>query len=82
VVVPAHYRVRRDRIDKAGKVTLRYRSQLRHLGVGRRYIGTRVLVLAADDHARVINDDGELLAEFTLNAAKTYQTQNRPGHGA
>ena len=81
LVVPAHYRVRRDRIDKAGKVTLRYKSQLRHLGVGRRYIGTRVLVLAADDHARVINDDGELLAEFTLDAAKTYQTQKRPGHG-
>ncbi len=31
----AHYRVRRDRVDRTGKVTLRYHSRLRHLGVGR-----------------------------------------------
>jgi transposase InsO family protein len=82
IVVPTHYRVRRDRIDKAGKVTLRYRSALRHLGVGRRYAGTRVLVLAADRDVRVITQDGELLAEFRIDPTKQYQTQKRPGQHA
>ncbi len=79
ITVPAHHRVRRDRIDKTGKVTLRYRSQLRHLGIGRRYAGTRVMLLVADREVRVINDDGELLAEFTINPTKQYQTKKRPG---
>jgi transposase InsO family protein len=80
VTIPAQHRVRRDRIDRTGKVTLRYRSKLLHLGVGRRYAGTRVLLLVAERNARVLNDNGELLAEFTLNPTKTYQTQKRPGH--
>jgi transposase InsO family protein len=79
ITVPAQHRVRRDRIDKTGKVTLRYRSQLRHLGIGRRYAGTRVLLLIADRDVRVINEAGELLAEFTIDPAKQYQTQKRPG---
>ena len=80
--VPAEHRVRRDRIDTGGKVTLRYKSKLVHLGVGRRYIGTRVMLLVANRDVRVINDDGELLAEFTIDPTKTYQTQKRPGHRA
>jgi transposase InsO family protein len=79
IVVPAEHRVRRDRIDSGGKVTLRYRSKLLHLGVGRRYAGTRVLLLVADRNVSVLNDDGELLAEFRLDPAKQYQTQKRPG---
>lgn len=82
VTVPAQYRVRRDRIDKTGKITLRYRSKLLHLGVGRRYTGTRVLLLVADRDVRVITDDGELLAELRIDPTKTYQTQKRPGRGA
>jgi len=82
IVVPAEHRVRRDRIDNGGKVTLRYRSKLLHLGVGRRYAGTRVLLLVADRDVRVINDDGEILAEFTIDPTKTYQTQKRPGQRA
>jgi hypothetical protein len=69
------HRVRRDRIDKTGQVTLRYRSKLLHLAVGRRYAGSRVMLLVADRNVRVINDDGELLAEFTIDPAKPCQTQ-------
>lgn len=79
ISVPAEHRVRRDRVDKAGKVTLRYQSKLLHLGIGRRYIGTRVMLLVADRDVRVINDDGELLATFTINPTRQYQTQHRPG---
>jgi transposase InsO family protein len=79
ITVPTEHRVRRDRVDSAGNVTLRYQSKLRHLGVGRRYTGTRVMLLVADRDVRVINDDGELLAQFTINPTKDYQPQKRPG---
>jgi len=82
ITVPAEHRVRRDRIDTGGNVTLRYRSKLLHLGVGRRYSATRVMLLVADRDVRVLNDDGELLAEFTIDPTKTYQTQKRPGQRA
>jgi transposase InsO family protein len=82
ITVPSEHRVRRDRVDKAGKVTLRYRSKLLHLGIGRRHIGARVMLLVADRDVRVINSDGELLAEFTIDPTKTYQTQKRPGQHA
>jgi hypothetical protein len=82
ITVPAQHRVRRDRIDSGGKVTLRYQSRLLHLGVGRRYRHTRALLLVADRDVRVLNNDGETLAEFTIDPTKTYQTKKRPGHGA
>jgi transposase InsO family protein len=82
VTVPPQYRVRRDRIDKAGKVTLRYHSKLLGPGVGRRWAGTRVLLLVADRDVRVVTDAGELLAAFTLDPNKTYQAQTRPGRSA
>ena len=82
ITIPAEHRVRRDRIDTTGKVTLRYHSKLLHLGIGRRYRGVRVMLLAADRHVRVINLDGELLAEFRIDPSKQYQTQIRPGQHA
>jgi transposase InsO family protein len=82
LTLPAQHRVRRDRIDSGGKVTLRYHSRLLHLGVGRRYSGTRVLLLVKDRDVRVITDDGELLATFNIDPTKQYQTQQRPGQHA
>jgi hypothetical protein len=41
---PTHERPRRDRIDKAGKITLRYGGQLCAIDVGRTHTGTHVLV--------------------------------------
>ena len=82
ITVAAHHRVRRDRIDKTGKVTLRYQSKLRHLGIGRRYAGTRVLLLINNRDVRVITHDGELLAQFSIDPTKQYQTQKRPGQRA
>ena len=38
----AHFRVRHDRVDKSGRITLRYLSRLHHVGVGRAFIGLRV----------------------------------------
>jgi Integrase core domain len=73
MVLPAHLRVRRDRVDKVGRVTLRYNSRLHHIGLGRSYIGKRVLLLVADLQVRVITEDGELLRELTLDPSRDYQ---------
>jgi hypothetical protein len=37
-----HHRVRNDKVDKAGKVTWRYQSQMYSIGIGRNHSGTRV----------------------------------------
>jgi hypothetical protein len=73
-----HHRVRRDRVDKAGCVTLRYRSKLLHIGVGRVHAGVRVLLLVNDLDVRVITEDGELLRHLTLDPTKAYQATGRP----
>lgn len=77
VPFPSHYRIRRDRIDPSGVVTLRYDSRLHHIGLGRRYAGTRVLVLVADLDVRVVSEDGELLRELILDPSRDYQRQAR-----
>ena len=46
--IPVHYRVRRDKVDTSGVITLRYDSQLRHIGLGREHARNRVLALVAD----------------------------------
>ncbi len=74
-----HNRVRRDRIDQAGVITLRVAGHLHHIGVGRTYTGTRVLVLIQDLHIRIIHAaTGELLRELTLNPTKDYQPTGAP----
>ena len=72
-VVPAHFRVRKDRVDKVGRVTLRYNSRLHHIGLGNRHAGTRVLLLVADLDVRVLTEDGELLRELVLDPTRDYQ---------
>jgi transposase InsO family protein len=72
---PAHTRVRHDKIDKAGIVTLRHNSRLHHIGVGRRHAGTHVRLLIHELHVRVITEDGELLRELALDPSRDYQPQ-------
>ena len=68
-----HHRVRRDKINKAGNVTLRHNSRLHHIGIGRRHAGTYVLLLVRELHVRVITENGELLRELTLDPSRDYQ---------
>ena len=60
-------------MSKAGNVTLRYLSRLRHIGVGRARAGEPVRLLIADDHVRVVAEDGSLLRELILDAERDYQ---------
>jgi hypothetical protein len=74
-----HNRVRTDRIDQAGVITVRVAGRLHHIGVGRTYTGTRVLILIQDLHIRIINAaTGELLRELTLDPTKNYQPTGAP----
>ena len=58
--------------------TLRYRSKLCHIGIGRAHAGTRVLLLVADLNVRIITQDGELLRQLTIDPTKDYQARGRP----
>jgi transposase InsO family protein len=71
--VGAGVRVRRDRIDKGGKVTLRHGTRLHHIGVGHAHKGKRVTVLVDGLDVRVISEDGELLRRLTLDPTRDYQ---------
>jgi len=73
VAVGAGVRVRRDRIDKGGKLTLRHRTRLHHIAVGRAHKGKRVLMLIDGLDVRVLSADGELLRHLTLDPTRTYQ---------
>lgn len=74
-----HDRVREDRIDKSGKVTLRYQSRLYSIGIGRTHARTRVILLIQDLHVRIVNTaTGELLRELVLDTSKRYQPTGRP----
>ncbi len=77
--IDPHCRVRHDRVDKAGTVTLRHHSRLHHIGLGRQLAGTRVYVLAADLNIRILaTETGELLRELTLDPSRDYQPTGRP----
>jgi len=70
-----HYRVRHDKIDNNGKITLRHNSRLHHIGLGRRHAGKPVLLLVADLHVRIITSSGALLRDFELDPSRDYQPQ-------
>jgi transposase InsO family protein len=77
--IPVHYRVRRDKVDTGGVITIRYNSRLRHIGLGREHHGKRVLALIADRYIRVVDaDTGELLRELTLDPNRDHQPLGRP----
>jgi transposase InsO family protein len=71
-----HQRVRRDRVDDAGSITLRVNGRLHHIGIGRTHARTPVMILAHDLDVRVINaTTGELLRELTIDPDRDYQPQ-------
>jgi hypothetical protein len=69
-----HDRVRHDRVDSNGKITLRVNGRLHHIGIGRTHARTPVILLIQDLHVRVVAaTTGELLREFTIDPTRDYQ---------
>jgi transposase InsO family protein len=69
------YRLRHDRVDQTGKLTIRHKGRLHHIGLGRRYARTTIAVLIAGRHIRVLTDTGELIRELELDPTRDYQPQ-------
>jgi hypothetical protein len=73
-VSDSHHRVRHDRIDTDGKLTLRVNGRLHHIGIGRTHARTPVTLLIHNLHVRVIHAaTGELLRELTIDPNRNYQ---------
>lgn len=71
-----HWRIRQDRVDDAGSITLRFNSRMHHIGIGRAHKHERVRILIHNHNIRVINiTTGELLRELTLDPTRDYQPQ-------
>ena len=69
-----HWRVRYDRIDSTGTVSLRYEGSMRHLAIGRAHKGEPVILLIAGPEVMIANvKTGEVLAEHTIDPNKSYQ---------
>jgi transposase InsO family protein len=79
-----HERLRHDRIDDSGVVTLRLAGNLHHIGIGRTHARTHVIMLIRDLDIRIVHaTTGELLRELTLDPTHDYQPQqqrNGPNH--
>jgi transposase InsO family protein len=72
--IPPHYRVRHDKIDAGGVITIRYNSRLHHIGLSKHLRGTKVTVLIDDRDIRVLDrDTGQLIRKLTLDPTCDYQ---------
>ena len=79
---PDHFRLRYDRLDTKGKMTLRRAGRMHHLGIGTTHARKRVLAFADDHHITVADlSTGEVLSVHLIEPNKTYwRNQNRaPG---
>jgi hypothetical protein len=74
-----HTRVRHDRVDPSGVVTLPVAGRLHHVGVGRTHARTLVVMLVDDLQVRIVNAaTGELLRDLTIDPSRDYQPTGRP----
>ena len=77
--IDTHDRVRTDRIDQFGKLTLRHAGRLHYIGIGRTHAGTRVPVLVQDLDIRIINAaTGQHIRQLTLDPTRDFQPRQAP----
>jgi len=73
-----HHRIRRDRVDKTGAVSLRRAGRMHHISIGRAHAGTPVILIIADLDIRVVTTaTGELLRHLTLDPTRGYQPRQK-----
>jgi transposase InsO family protein len=66
-------RLRFDRVDKSGRVTLRRGGRLHHIGIGNAYAGWRVAMLIDGLKIEIVGLDGSPLRRLVLDPTKDYQ---------
>jgi transposase InsO family protein len=77
-----HYRLRYDRIDAKGKMSLRRAGRMHHLGIGTAHARKRVLAFSDEHHVTVVGlTTGEVLSVHLIQPDKSYwRNQNKePG---
>jgi len=77
-----HFRLRIDRVDAGGKISLRRAGRMHHLGVGYIHRGQPAIILIDTTTATVVHrTTGEVLSEHHINPTRTYwRNKNRePG---
>ena len=73
-----HHRLRRDRVDPTGKITLRHAGTLYKIGIGRAHKHQPVIALIDNLDIRIINaTTGEVLRHLTLDTTRRYQPQHK-----
>ena len=73
-----HYRVRHDRVDTCGRVTVRYLSRLYHIGLGKANRHKAITLFIANKDIRIVSADGDLIRELTLDPSRDYQPLGLP----
>lgn len=74
-----HDRVRKDKTDARGVVTLRMNGRLHHIGTGRTHARTPIIMLVQDLNVRIANAaTGELLRDLTIDPHRDYPPLGRP----
>jgi transposase InsO family protein len=70
----SEFRVRHDRVDNAGKVTLRHNGTMFHIGLGRPHASTPIILLIHELDIRIIHaTTGEIIRTLTLDTTRRYQ---------
>jgi transposase InsO family protein len=73
-----HHRIRHDRVDTTGALSLRRAGRMHHIGIGRAHAGTTVVMLIDDLDIRVIDTTtGETLRHLTLDPNRDYQPRGK-----
>lgn len=69
---PVDHRVRHEKVDRFGSVTIRYLGRLRHIRLGAAHKNRKVRPLVAGADVRVITEDGQLFRALTLEPTRDY----------
>jgi len=79
---PGFYRLRYDRVDKTGRITLRHAGRLHHLAIAAKHRSKRVLALVDQTNVTIVHlDTGEILATNQIDPTRNYwrNTLRAPG---
>jgi transposase InsO family protein len=71
-----YFRIRNDKVDIHGKLTLRHNSKLYHIGIGRAFANRRVKLLIAGCDISVVAEDGEVIRKLILDESRNYQPRS------
>lgn len=72
----AHFRVRQDKVDSKGKVTVRYHSRLHHIGIGRAHKNRPIKLLIAPTETSASSTNKP--ASYYANSPSTTNQSTKP----